>query len=98
MKLGSLTDLARLDEMPSYPSLARFISSREDFPVIEHGKYGKPFILDLEAAASFVREHWRDGRNERRRRRLAALAEVAPIATTEQLDLFGHTGAGRMCR
>ncbi|WP_271299647.1 hypothetical protein [Sphingomonas sp. CV7422] len=95
MSLGTLTDLAQLDGMPSYPSLARFIATRNDFPVIQHGQYGKPFILDLDAAAVFVREHWRDGRNERRRRRLAAIMEAAPIGTTGQLDLFDDAVRGR---
>ncbi|MCI1141698.1 hypothetical protein MOP88_09605 [Sphingomonas sp. WKB10] len=76
MSLGTLTDLARLDGMPSYPSLARFIAARDDFPVIQRGQYGKPFILDLDAAAAFVRANWRDGRNERRLRRLAAAAKT----------------------
>lgn len=62
MTVGSLFDLAQLDGMPSIPSLRRFIDARPDFPVIEHGQYGRPFKLELEAAASFVREHWRDGR------------------------------------
>jgi len=78
MNIGTLTDLARTDDMPSYPSLARFIAARSDFPIIERGQYGKPFILDLDAAATFVREHWRDGRNERRLRRLAKLRDAAP--------------------
>jgi len=34
MSLGTLTDLAHLDGMPSYPSLPRFITARDDFPVI----------------------------------------------------------------
>jgi hypothetical protein len=98
MSLGTLTDLARLDGMPSYPSLARFIAARDDFPVIQRGQYGKPFILDLDAAAGFVREHWRDGRNERRRRRLAAMEEAATIGTAGQLDLFGDAVRGRSAR
>lgn len=72
--------------MPSYPSLARFIAARPDFPVIQHGQYGKPFILDLDAASAFVREHWRDGRNERRLRRLAGMKD---IASREQISLPG---------
>jgi hypothetical protein len=77
MSLGTLTDLARIDGMPSYPSLARFIAARSDFPVLQHGQYGKPFILDLDAASAFVRAHWRDGRNERRLRRLTAAENTA---------------------
>lgn len=98
MSLGTLTDLARLDGMPSYPSLARFIAAREDFPVIQRGQYGKPFILDLDAAAGFVREHWRDGRNERRRRRLAAMEEASAVATGGQLDMFGPADRGGAAR
>ncbi len=77
MNVGTLADLGRLEGMPSGPSLARLIAARPDFPVIERGRYGKPFVLDLDAAAAFVREHWRDGRNERRLRRLAAVEAVA---------------------
>lgn len=88
MKVGSLTDLARIADMPSYPSLCRFIKSFPDFPVIRQGQYGTPFVLDLEAAASFVREHWRDGRHERRLRRLAA-SDVALCADPSQLALPG---------
>ena len=94
MSIGTLTDLARLDGMPSYPSLARFIAARADFPVIQHGQYGKPFILDLDAASTFVREHWRDGRNERRRRRLDAVVTATATAQADQLDLFGCEDRG----
>ena len=86
MNLGTLTDLAQINGMPSYPSLGRFIAARADFPVVQHGQYGKPFILDLDAAAAFVRENWRDGRNERRLRRLAAMTAAAP---GEQASLPG---------
>ncbi|KQM41232.1 hypothetical protein [Sphingomonas sp. Leaf10] len=85
MKVGTLSDLAQIEGMPSVPSLARLIAARDDFPIIQRGRYGKPFVLDLDAAATFVREHWRDGRNERRRLRLAAeqaAADTAPSQTT----------------
>lgn len=62
MTIGSLADLGKLPGMPSLPSLQRFIAARPDFPVIERGRYGKPYEIDLDAAAAFVREHWRDGR------------------------------------
>lgn len=96
MSLGTLTDLARLDGMPSYPSLSRFIAARSDFPVIQQGQYGKPFILDLDVAAAFVRKHWRDGRNERRLRRLAAEVK-APTRQQILPGLFetGEVGAKR---
>jgi len=81
--LGTLDQLGKVDGMPSVPSLRRFISSRPDFPVVQQGRYGLPYILDLDTAAAFVREHWRDGRNERRRLRLAAVALEAT-----QLPLF----------
>ncbi|KQS03098.1 hypothetical protein ASG11_01475 [Sphingomonas sp. Leaf357] len=71
MNLGTLDDLGRIGDMPSVPSIRRLIAARKDFPVIQRGQYGKPYILDLDAAAAFIREHWRDGRNERRLRRLA---------------------------
>jgi hypothetical protein len=84
MNVGTLADLAKVDGMPSQPSLAKLICTREDFPVIRHGRYGRPFILDLDAAAAFVREHWRDGRIERRLRRLAARDDLQ----AEQFSLF----------
>ncbi|HEX8414992.1 MAG TPA: hypothetical protein VF637_14065 [Sphingomicrobium sp.] len=91
MNVGTLADLGQIDGMPSVPSIARFIAAREDFPVIQHGRYGKPFVLDLDAAAAFVREHWRDGRNERTVRRLAALQEVAAADPQQPLPgLFAN--------
>lgn len=83
MKVGTLADLALVEGMPSVPSLAKLISARADFPIIQRGRYGKPFVLDLDAAAAFVRLNWRDGRNERRRRRLASIS-----AQPAQLSLF----------
>jgi hypothetical protein len=83
MTLGTLDQLGKVDGMPSVPSLRRFIASRSDFPVVQRGRYGLPYILDLNAAAAFVRKHWRDGRNERRRLRLAAVP-----ADAVQLPLF----------
>lgn len=62
MTIGSLADLGKLPGMPSLPSLQRFIAARPDFPVVERGRYGKAYQFDLEEAAAFVREHWRDGR------------------------------------
>ena len=80
MTLGNLAELAAIEGMPSQPSLARFIAARSDFPVIEHGRYGKPYVFDLDDAVAFVRAHWRDGRNERRRRRLAAIPPSPQLA------------------
>lgn len=62
MTIGTLADLAALDGMPSLPSLGRFVASRDDFPVITRGRYGVPYAFELDEAAAFVREHWRDGR------------------------------------
>lgn len=59
---GTLGELAAIEGMPSLPSLQRFIVSRADFPVMERGCYGRPYRLDLDEAAQFVRKHWRDGR------------------------------------
>lgn len=84
MKVGTLLDLGNVDGMPSVPSITRFIAARDDFPVIQYGRNGKPFVLDLDAAAAFIRANWRDGRHERRLRRLAADA-----ADTEQPALPG---------
>ena len=83
MNVGTLADLAAIDGMPCVPSIAALIAARQDFPVLQHGRSGKPYILDLDAAAAFVRVHWRDGRNERRRLRMAA-TPPAP----EQRSLF----------
>lgn len=80
MRVGNLADLAKIDGMPSQPSLAKLISAREDFPVLQHGRYGKPFVFDLDAAAAFVREHWRDGRIERRLSRLRITAEPRQLS------------------
>lgn len=59
---GSLADLAAIDDMPSQPTLQRFIAARDDFPVVERGRYGKAYVFDLEEAAAFVRANWRDQR------------------------------------
>jgi hypothetical protein len=91
MNVGTLADLGQIAGMPSVPSIARFIAARDDFPVIRHGRYGKPFVLDLDAAAAFVREHWRDGRNERTVRRIAAMQEAAAADPQHPLPgLFDH--------
>lgn len=86
MTLGTLAQLADVAGMPSAPSLRRFIAAQPDFPVIQRGQYGRAYVFDLDVAAEFVRAHWRDGRNERRRRRVAKrLAEHAqlPLFTME---------------
>ena len=62
MTVGTLADLGALEGMPSLPSLQRFIAAHADFPVIQRGRYGLPYQLDLEIAAAYVRAHWRDGR------------------------------------
>ena len=87
MKVGTVLDLGKVDGMPSVPSITRFIAAHDDFPVIQRGRTGKPFVLDLDAAAAFIREHWRDGRNERTVRRLAATKEAA--STDPQQPLPG---------
>lgn len=86
MNVGTLADLGQVAGMPSVPSIARFIAARDDFPVIQRGRYGKPFVLDLDAAAAFIREHWRDGRNERTVRRISMMQEAA---AAPQLPLPG---------
>ncbi len=64
MPLGRLWELAAIADMPSVPTLRQFIRERPDFPVIEHGRKGAAYVIDLEEAAAFVREHWRDSRHE----------------------------------
>lgn len=88
MNVGTLADLGKVEGMPSVPTLGRFIAARSDFPVIQHGRYGKPYVLDLDAAAAFVRQHWRDGRNERRRLRVAAITapEIQPSLFDYQIN------------
>lgn len=91
MNVGTLADLGQVDGMPSVPSIARFIAARDDFPVIQRGRYGKPFVLDLDAAAAFILEHWRDGRNERTVRRIATMQKAAEAAPQQPLPgLFDH--------
>ena len=62
MTIGTLADLAALPGMPSQPSLQRFIAARSDFPVLERGRYGRAYVIDLEHAVAFIQENWRDGR------------------------------------
>ena len=64
-RTGNLWDLAALPGMPSQPTLRAFIDARMDFPVITRGGRGRSYLLDLDAAAAFVREHWRDRRADR---------------------------------
>ena len=80
MNAGTLADLAKLDGMPSLPSLQRFIGARPDFPIVQRGRRGLPYILDLAAAAAFVRANWNDGRAlDQRRAKRAALAAPLPL-------------------
>jgi hypothetical protein len=72
VRVGTLAELCREPGVPSQPSLQRFIGARPDFPILRRGGSGSAYTFDLDAAASFVREHWRDGRNERKRRRIDA--------------------------
>lgn len=82
MRVGNLADLAKMDGMPSAPSIARLIAERRDFPIVSRGSSGKAYEIDLDAAAAFIRQHWRDGRNERRRLRLQSQPK------NQQLPLF----------
>lgn len=82
MNVGTLADLAKLDGMPSVPSIARLIAARPDFPIVTRGSSGKAYEIDLDKAAAFIRQHWRDGRNERRRLRLLSQPK------DQQLPLF----------
>lgn len=62
MATGRLWELAAIADMPSVPTLRQFMRERSDFPVIAYGGKGVGYVLDLDAAAAFVREHWRDSR------------------------------------
>ena len=64
MRTGKLFELALIPDMPSQPVLRQMIRDRPDFPVIEHGRKGASYLLDLDAAAAFVRANWRDSRSE----------------------------------
>lgn len=63
-RVGALWELAALPGMPSQPTLRAFMSVRPDFPVLRHGSRGVSFLIDLNAAAAFVRAHWRDSRSD----------------------------------
>ncbi|MET4595775.1 MULTISPECIES: hypothetical protein [unclassified Sphingomonas] len=65
MPTVKLWELAALPDMPSAPTLRKFIRERADFPVIQYGRKGLDYTFDLDAAVAFVREHWRDTRSER---------------------------------
>ena len=64
MPVGKLWELAAIADMPSAPTLRALIRERADFPVITRGRKGAEYLLDLDAAAAFVRANWRDGRAE----------------------------------
>ena len=94
-RTGNLWDLAALPGMPSQPTLRAFIDARMDFPVITRGGRGRCYLLDLDAASAFVREHWRD----RRAGRAVGASPVGrpgpgdPSVQTDLPDLFaGLTG------
>ena len=54
MPHGTLIDLASLPGMPSLPTLRKIIREHRDFPVIDPGRRGRPFTLDLDQAAAFI--------------------------------------------
>lgn len=62
MTLGKLWELADLADMPSVPTLRRLMREHADFPIVERGRRGAEYVIDLERAAAFVRSHWGDAR------------------------------------
>lgn len=74
MTTGKLWELAERPDMPSEPTLRRLIRMRPDFPLIERGRRGRDYLLDLDAAAAFVRANWADARRAKQRRAAAERA------------------------
>jgi hypothetical protein len=64
-KTGNLKDLTALPGMPSQPSIERLMARRNDFPILQRGRKGIPYLFDLGKASAFIAANWRDGRNER---------------------------------
>jgi hypothetical protein len=55
----TLEALASLPDMPSEPTLRRFIAAHPDFPLLDRGGGGRPYRIDIATAARFVSSHWR---------------------------------------
>jgi hypothetical protein len=87
MPVGKLWELAAIPDMPSEPTLRQFMRARPDFPVIEHGGKGTPYLIDLDAAAAFVRAHWRDSRSQLSGRAKAKRSVVAAACAPQQGEL-----------
>lgn len=67
--IGTLRQLAARPGMPSEPLLRR-LAVLPGFPLVERGRKGKRYAIDLDAAEAFVRQYWSDGRHGPRGLRL----------------------------
>ena len=95
MATGRLWELAAISDMPSVPTLRQFMRERPDFPVIAYGGKGVGYVLDLDAAAAFVRAHWRDSRATLSGRARASRAAPAGDDPEPQLPFPAVPDAGQ---
>lgn len=54
VRIGTILDLARCPGMPSIVTLRAIIARHPDFPIIQRGKRGRGYRIDLDAASRFV--------------------------------------------
>lgn len=85
MRTGSLTALSMEAGMPSINTIQKIARHNAYFPVIQRGGRGKAFVVDLDAAAEFLRQ-WQAGRFIRPEAREIAKRELG-------LGLLGGTDA-----
>ncbi|VVT16405.1 conserved hypothetical protein [Sphingomonas sp. EC-HK361] len=85
MTTGKLWELAALPDMPSAPTLRQLMRERPDFPIVERGRKGRDYVIDIEDAAAFVRANWRDARSTLSGK---ARASRSHQPDTDQLRLF----------
>ncbi len=90
--IGTLTDLARRPGMPSEPTLRRLMFRHPDFPIVEAGRKGRSYRIDIEEAEAFVRglKAARAVNEDERRRAikelgLTMLASAMPVASAAVL-------------
>jgi hypothetical protein len=74
--IGTILDLSRHPDMPSVVTLRALIARHPDFPLLERGKRGRGYRIDLEAAAQFV----------------ASLKGPKPISPVERRELIRALG------
>jgi hypothetical protein len=54
--IGSLKELARRPGVPSEVTIRKMIDRYSDFPIVERGKNGRKYRIDLEVAEAFIRQ------------------------------------------